>query len=130
MIWLYHILDYIFLVIHMAIVFLNLLGWIWKPLRKVCLVMQLLTAGSWLGLGMIYGIGFCPITEWHWQVLARLGEYPAETSYFQYLFRRFFDLHLRSALVDAITAISFSIAFLASVYANVRDWRHRKDSNY
>jgi len=66
---LYRLLDYFFLVFHLGIVIFNLFGWIWPKTRKANLILLLLTAASWFGLGLIYGIGFCPFTEWHWQVL-------------------------------------------------------------
>jgi hypothetical protein len=123
--WMYHVMDYFFVAFHMAIVILNLFGWIWKPTRKICLILQALTFGSWFGLGLIYGIGYCPFTEWHWQVLSRMGEIPAETSYFQYLLRRFVGWHLETRLVDTTTLICFFIAFIASVIVNLRDLLRR-----
>lgn len=122
----YRIIDYSFLVFHLAIVILNLFGWIWRPTRKACLILQLLTAGSWFGLGLIYGIGFCPFTEWHWQILEKLGEFPPESSYIQYLLRRLFGLHIHSGLVDTVTVISFLTAFTASAAVNIRDWVRRR----
>ncbi|HPS73038.1 MAG TPA: DUF2784 domain-containing protein [Bacteroidales bacterium] len=119
--WIFRVADFFFLVFHMAIVILNLFGWIWKPTRKACLIVQVLTAASWFGLGLIYGIGFCPFTEWHWRVLERLGERPQETSYIQYLVRRVFDLHVPAALVADVTVVLFFIAVIASVIVNIRD---------
>lgn len=122
----YRTIDYFFIAFHMALVILNLFGWIWKPTRRICLVLQVLTFSSWFGLGLIYGIGYCPFTDWHWQVLSKLGEFPSETSYFQYLLRRFFDWHLGARLVDSTTLICFSIAFIASLFVNLRDRLRRK----
>jgi len=119
--WIFRVADFFFLVFHMAIVILNLFGWIWKPTRKACLIVQVLTAASWFGLGLIYGIGFCPFTEWHWRVLERLGERPQETSYLQYLARRVFDWHVPAALVADVTVVLFFIAVIASVIVNIRD---------
>ena len=124
--WVYRFLDYFFLVFHQAIIIFNLFGWIWKPTRKANLVLLLLTAGSWFGLGLIYGIGYCPFTEWHWQVLAKLGRQPAETSYIQFLLRRFFGIHLGARLVDDATMISFILAFVASFFMNLRDRIRRR----
>lgn len=121
--WLFRVADFFFLVFHMVLVILNLFGWIWKPTRKACLIVQALTAASWFGLGLIYGIGFCPFTEWHWRVLERLGERPQETSYLQYLVRRVFDWHVPAALVNEVTVVLFFIAVIASVIVNIRDRR-------
>jgi hypothetical protein len=124
--FMYHILDYFFLVFHLCIVLFNLFGWILKPTRKANLVLLLLTAFSWFGLGIFYGMGYCPFTEWHWQVLERLGSRPVETSYMQYIYRRLFGLSLDSQLVDFLTAASFAAALLASLYFNLRDFCQKK----
>jgi len=124
--WAYRILDYFFVVFHLAIVVMNLFGWIWRPTRKACFVLQVLTAGSWFGLGLFYGIGYCPFTEWHWQVLSKMGELPAETSYLQYLFRRIAGWNLEARPVEAATLTCFLITFAASVVVNLRDWLRRK----
>ena len=67
-------LDIFFLVFHTLLIFFNLFGWLIKPLRKANLIVLLLTGGSWFILGIFYGFGFCPFTEFHWQVLHKLGQ--------------------------------------------------------
>jgi hypothetical protein len=124
--WLYHFLDYFFLVFHLFIVLFNLFGWIWGKTRKANLILLLLTAGSWFGLGLIYGIGFCPFTEWHWQVLAKLGSWPTESSYIQYVLRRIFGLHISSAIVDAATLLSFCLSFIISLILNILQYKTSK----
>jgi len=42
--------------------------------RKANLILLLLTGLSWFGLGIFYGWGYCPLTDWHWKVLRELGE--------------------------------------------------------
>ena len=65
----YKFLDIFFIVFHTSLIFFNLFGWIWKYTRRANLVALLLTGGSWFILGLYYGIGYCPFTEWHWEVL-------------------------------------------------------------
>lgn len=125
---LYRLLDYFFLVFHLGIVIFNLFGWIWPKTRKANLVLLLLTAASWFGLGLIYGIGFCPFTEWHWQVLEKLGSRPVEDSYMQYLYRRVFHLHFESILVNTVTAVAFFVALAISLILNIRDLLHKRRS--
>jgi hypothetical protein len=66
-------LNLAFFVVHTAWTLFTCVGWIWKRTRVMQLVAALLTALSWLGLGAWYGWGYCPFTDWHWQVRARLG---------------------------------------------------------
>lgn len=122
----YVVLDYFFIVFHLGLVIFNLFGWLWKKTRKANLITLLLTGSSWFILGMFYGIGYCPLTDWHWQVLGNLGHMPSEISYMQYLMSRVFGLHFDSWLVDSATAISFFVALTLSVVMNILDWRKQK----
>ncbi|NVO18965.1 MAG: DUF2784 domain-containing protein [Bacteroidetes bacterium] len=122
----YQVLDIFFLLFHLGIVTFNLFGWIFRTTRKANLILLLLTAFSWFGLGIFYGIGFCPLTEWHWQVLNKLGSRPVENSYIQYLLKRVFGILLPSAMVDITTFISFTLAMATSLAVNIRDFKKKK----
>ncbi len=124
----YHILDWFFTVFHTLLIFFNLLGWIWKPLRKLNLATLLLTFGSWLILGIFYGIGYCPFTDWHWSVLRELGETGLPHSYPRYLINRVTGINLAPLTVDIITATSAGIAFIISLFLNIRDYINDKKS--
>jgi len=68
--------------------------------------------------GIFYGIGFCPLTEWHWQILEKLGVQNLPYSYIQYLIYRLAHVNMNPKLVEIATAIVFIIAFFASTYLN------------
>lgn len=120
-----HALDLFFVVFHSALIVFNLFGWIPRRLRLANLVALLLTAASWLGLGIFYGIGFCPFTEWHWRVLRALGRQHLPRSYTQYLLRRLLGISIGAAAVDVLTAVSAAAALVISALLNLRDWRGR-----
>lgn len=82
----------------------------------------LLTAFSWLVLGIWYGIGYCPFTEWHWQVRYRLGYIELPVSYIKFLLDMFTGLNFNPLYVDIFTGIAFALAFLISFYMNLRDF--------
>ena len=124
----YNILDWFFMGFHTLLIVFNLLGWIWKSLRKLNLATILLTAGSWLILGIFYGIGYCPFTDWHWNVLRELGETGLPHSYPQYLINRVTGITLPSLTVDIITASSLGVAFIISLYLNIRDYLKKSKS--
>src|SRR6056297_2501031 len=115
--------DYFFLWFHAALVVFNVFGWIWKPLRTAHLISIALTAGSWFILGLFYGIGFCPLTEWHFQILRKLGESNLPYSYIDYLIERLTGIDFNAQLVDTATGVGFFLALLISVYLNIRDYR-------
>jgi len=112
------ILDYLFTLLHLIIIGFNLLGWIWRSTRKLHLIFVLLTAVSWLLLGIWYGIGYCPITDWQWQIKERLGETNLPNSFIKYFVDKLTRSDISSDLIDAVTAIFFAIAAALSVYLN------------
>src|SRR5271154_2119297 len=96
---LYHFLDYFFIFFHTIILLFNLLGWIWKRTRQWNLLLLLITAFSWFGLGIWYGWGFCFCTEWHWQVREHLGYHDVSTSYTHFLILKLTGINLSQHLV-------------------------------
>jgi len=121
--------DWFFVVFHLLLTLFNAGGWIWKKTRKLNLITLLLTGGSWGILGIFYGFGYCPLTDWHWQVLNELGIYDLPFSYLEYLAERLTGLEFQAQLVDNLTLILFSAFLLASIGLNLRDYfrrRHRK----
>src|SRR6185369_12599195 len=53
---------------HLAVIALNLFGWMWTRTRRFNLALLLFTAFCWFGLAPWFGMGYCPLTAWHWQV--------------------------------------------------------------
>jgi len=120
----YRFIDIFFVIFHSSLILFNLFGWIWKKTRFANLVTLMLTGGSWLFLGLIVGtLGYCPLTEWHFKVLEKLGETNLPYSYVKYLGDRLTGLNLDSTLVDKFTLYSFLAALAISIYLNVRDFK-------
>jgi hypothetical protein len=115
---LYKIIDQFFLWFHSILSLFNLLGWIGKSTRKINLLTLGLTAASWFLLGIFYGMGYCFLTDWHWEVLRKLGHTDLPSSYIQYLLIRIFNWKLEADLVNTVTIVLFFIAIAASVYMN------------
>lgn len=118
---LYIFLDYFFMVFHSMIVIFNVFGWIWKKTRKLNFIILLLTGFSWTVLGIFYGFGYCPLTDWHFKVLRKLGEYDLPNSYIKYLIDRLLGLDVNADIVDLMTLIVFIVVFAISLILNLRD---------
>ncbi|HDJ33982.1 MAG TPA: DUF2784 family protein [Bacteroidetes bacterium] len=118
--------DLFFLVFHTGITLFNLIGWIWKKLRKWNLMTLLLTGGSWFLLGIFYGMGYCPLTEWHFRILEKMGETGLPNSYLKYLVHRLTGWDPDMFWVDTLTTIGYFLALICSVYLNVHDVRKNK----
>jgi hypothetical protein len=119
-------LDIFFTVFHTCLVIFNLSGWIWKLTRRLNLICLLLTAGSWLILGIFYGWGYCPLTDWHFQILTKLGYTDLPNSYLSFLFTRLTGIPIDQSLVDAVTLWGLIIALVISLYLNLRHWFRTK----
>lgn len=119
------LLDFAFTVLHLLIIGFNLFGWIWRPLRKAHLAVILLTAASWLGLGIWYGIGYCPITDWQWRIKRKLGETDLPASFIKYFADKVTGADLNAGLIDLITVVFFVMAAAVSVYLNILRGKRR-----
>ena len=118
-------LDKFFFVFHSAVILLILFGWAWKKTRLANLVVIFFTAFSWFILGIWYGYGYCPSTDWHWRVRAELGIHDLPTSYTKFLVDSFTGWDVGQKTVDVFTLILLIAALGASLYTNIRDWRRR-----
>ncbi|MFO7789394.1 MAG: DUF2784 domain-containing protein [Bacteroidota bacterium] len=116
-----HIADIFFVIFHSAITIFNVFGWIWKKTRKLNLITLVLTGASWFILGIFYTFGYCPLTDWHFQVLRKLNHADLPSSYIKYLIERVTSFSPGAELVDTTTLVVFFVALVFSVYFNIRD---------
>ena len=121
---LYTVLDYAFIIFHVSLILFNLAGWAWEKTRFIHLITTGLTILSWFGLGIFYGWGYCPCTEWHWQVKYRLGESDLPYSYVKYYVDRLTGISWEPLVVDATVVILGLLAFGLSCWFNWRDQRN------
>lgn len=117
-------LDILLTIVHLAIVGFNLLGWIWPRTRKAHFVLVVLTAFSWLVLGIWFGMGYCPFTDWQWQVKQKLGETNLPNSFITYYADKITGRKIDPSFIDTATAVCFATAAVLSVYFNF--FRKRK----
>jgi len=102
-------LNIAFFVCHSAWIAFVCTGWIWKRTRPWQLAAIALTAASWFVLGFRYGWGYCPLTEWHWQVRARLG-FIDPPSYIQLLISELTGVELRQLAADVLAVVTLVLA--------------------
>jgi hypothetical protein len=104
--------------VHLVIILFNLFGWIPPYTRKAHLISILLTAASWFFLGIWFGIGYCPITAWQWNIKEQLGEANLPASFIKYYGDKITGKSLNSDFIDILTTASFAFAAIMSVYVN------------
>ena len=66
-------LNVAFFVFHTAWIGFNCIGWAFQRTRRWHLATVAVTAFSWFVLGIRFGWGYCPFTDWHWHIRERLG---------------------------------------------------------
>jgi hypothetical protein len=95
-------------------------GWIIPRWRLANLITLSLTAFSWFILGIWYGFGYCPFTDWHWKVRQLLGYTDDSNSYIHFLILKITGINFSERFVDAATAIIFFTAYSISIYYAIR----------
>lgn len=115
----YVLSDWFFTLLHLVIIGFNLFGWAWPATRKLHLIVVVLTLGCWLVLGIWYGIGYCPITDWQWQIKEKLGEVNLPNSFIKYYADKISGQDISSSLIDTITGVSFTLAVVITIYVNL-----------
>lgn len=70
-------------------------------------------------LGIWYGWGYCPLTDWHWNIKQQLGEQHLPNSFIKYCLDKITQRSWSPAVVDRITLISLLTAVAASLYVNL-----------
>jgi len=112
------ILDVFFTLLHLVIIVFNLTGWIWVKTRRLHFYCILLTVCSWFVLGIWFGWGYCPITDWQWQIKEKLGEVNLPNSFIKYFADQVIGKAINAQLIDVLTVVFFFLAAGLSVYVN------------
>lgn len=114
--WFWAAADWAFTLLHLAVVLGVALLWIPRCTRRAHLLLVGLTGASWLGLGALYGhIGYCFLTDWHWQVKRARGEGELPASFIQYMATNWLELPVAASTTDACTGLVFALAALAAI---------------
>src|SRR5690606_14479047 len=119
-------LDIFFFVFHTLLTVFNLVGWAFRKTRRLNLITLVLTAFSWLVLGIFYGFGYCFLTDWHWDVREQLGYDMRSNSYIHFLVTALTPITVSENTVDIVAAVVFFLAFAASIGLNLRDWKRSR----
>jgi hypothetical protein len=119
------ILNVAFFVFHTSWIVFTCVGWVWKRTRRWQLATVVLTAFSWFGLGIWYGWGYCPSTDWHWRIRARLGHVDPP-SYIQLLIKELTGVDLPSQWADALAVGTLIMVGVLTSILNIGDARRNR----
>ena len=122
---LYQVLHIFFWIFHLFVTLFNLLGWVHPKTRRANAALLTLTLISWVGLGYFYGWGYCILTDWHWQVMVKLGMTGLPNSYIKYMIDTLTGLDAGPAAVETGTLVGMIVAVIGSALTNYLDWRKK-----
>ena len=105
-------------VFHVLLIVACLIGWIFPRTRKAHLILMGVVVGCWFLLGLKYGIGYCPLTDWHWQVKQKLGEGSLPNSFIKYLWDHIFTTSISPKAADILTFGAFFVSLIPALYLN------------
>lgn len=111
-------IDLTLFALHIAIILINLFGWIIPSWRRFHLWVVGTTLFSWIVLGIWKGFGYCILTDWEWDIKRQLGETDLPYSFVTYLTNNIFGLGLSTQTVDIITIGAFIPPIIISIYLN------------
>ena len=111
-------LDILLSIVHLSIVLFNLFGWIPRRTRRAHFISIALTAASWFILGIWYGMGYCPVTEWQWDVKQKLGESDLPDNFIEYFAEKITGRDFATSFVSTVIATGFGLVTVISVYFN------------
>ena len=113
-------LDELLTFTHIIVIFFNVIAPFIPHLRAVSIGVQGLTFLSWIGLGLFYGIGYCPLTDVHWNIKRELGESNLPASFIKYQLDLIFSADLDPFFLDVLTVGCFAAAVLFNIYSSIQ----------
>lgn len=119
-------LDWFLGVGHGLLVVFNLFGWTYWRTRFAHLIVISLTMLSWGVIGCFYGLGYCPLTDWHWRVKRKLGEWDLPNSWIKYYYDRITGFDSDPLTVDWFVGVLGIGAFFVSLTWNSISWWKRR----
>ncbi len=120
-------LDHFFTVFHSLLVLFVLTGWIPKKTRKAHLILLGLILFAWIVIGLYKGVlGYCPLTDWHWDIKRALGERNIPSSFTEYMAEKISGVDLSRKLVDAFTLGGLVLSILMAIIMFFKDQKLRK----
>ena len=112
---LWHLLDLFMHIIHLSAIFFLLVGWAFDETQLLHLALVWLIFLSWFGLGLIYGFGYCLMTDVHWRIKDKLGARPSANIYVKYMLDKVLPINIDEGLINQVsTTVYFAVFAMAN----------------
>ena len=113
-----YFIDVLFSLLHIVIILFNLSGWIFPATRRVHFISIAITSFCWFILGIWFGWGYCPLTEWQWHIKEQLGATDLPASFITWFANKITGMHFADKGINILTLVFFLAAAILSVYFN------------
>lgn len=113
---LWQLLDLFMHIIHLSAIFFLLVGWTFHETQLPHFVLAWLVFLSWFGLGLIYGFGYCLMTDVHWRIKDKLGARPSAKVYVKYMLDKVLPINIDEGFVDQVSTYVFFTVFAIANY--------------
>jgi len=110
--------DYLLHMVHLSVMFICLVGWMFEPTRILHFALIVLVAVSWFGLGKFFGYGYCVLTDTQWRVKRMLGQEPHTESYVKYVADKVTGRDIDIKITDRLILYSYVGAVILSLVVN------------
>lgn len=120
----YRILNAAFHFLHIFVITFVAIGWIYPPFHLAHFVLTLLTLGSWFILGHWFGVGYCPLTDWHWKIKSKLSGARPNGTYIHLGLERVTGRQINPDRVDRVVLLGTILIAGLSLMQNILDWWH------
>ena len=107
--------------VHLALVFCFFVWLSEKTLLAPC-ILSILILLSWLGLGMIFGYGYCLVTVIQWRLEKRMGEESYTEYYIKYILDIVTGFDTNPQTVNTVTTITYYVIFVLSIIFVFRNY--------
>jgi len=112
------LMNYMLHMVHLSIIFICVVGWMFEPTRIVHLIVIILVALSWFGLGKFFGYGYCALTDVQWRIKRKLGQEPYTESYVKYILDKVTGCDIDKKITDNLTLYTYVGAVVLSLAVN------------
>lgn len=113
--------DIGFTIFHSAFILFVLFGWIHPRTQRIHQFALLFTLIAWLLIGWYVGtIGYCPLTDWQWDIKRQLGERNLPSSFTEYVGEKLTGMDLNKTYVDIVTAAGLAFGVIMAVIKYVQ----------
>jgi len=103
-----------FFVFHGVVIFINLFGWMIWRFRRIHYLVIGATLFSWFVMGFFYGWGYCFLTDWHYEILRKLGHTDLPHSYIKFCLDAILETDLDPDWVDVGTISGLLVGVLGA----------------